>query len=164
MNLELTIEDERWTGLECLATRAIQAVLDHCDLDGDLCEISLLACDDARIADLNAEFREKTTPTNVLSWPAEDLSADEAGQTPASPSPDFTGEIALGDIAIAYDTCAREAGEAKKPMDDHVTHLIVHGTLHLLGYDHIRDPDATLMEGVEVAILGKMGIDDPYNV
>ncbi|CUK12761.1 Endoribonuclease YbeY [Ruegeria denitrificans] len=163
MNLELTIEDARWQGLEPLATRGIQAVLDYCDLDADLCEISLLACDDARIAELNAEFREKSNPTNVLSWPAEDLAADEPGQCPTPPAPDFTGEIALGDIAIAYDTCAREADEAGKTMDDHVTHLIVHGTLHLLGYDHIRDLDATLMETVEVAILGKMGIDDPYN-
>ncbi|WP_170385240.1 rRNA maturation RNase YbeY [Ruegeria atlantica] len=164
MNLELTIEDARWQGLEPLAKRAIQAVLDHCDLDADLCEISLLACDDARIAELNAEFREKSTPTNVLSWPAEDLAADQPGVVPVEPEPDFTGEITLGDIAIAYDTCAREAEEAGKSMDDHVTHLIIHGTLHLLGYDHIRDPDATLMEAAEVAILGKMGIDDPYNV
>jgi len=163
MNLELTIEDARWQGLEVLATRAIQAVLLHCGLDADQCEISLLACDDARIAELNAEFREKSTPTNVLSWPAEDLAADEPGQTPLTPEPDFTGEIALGDIAISFDTCAREATEAGKSMDDHVTHLIIHGTLHLLGYDHIRDHDATLMEGVEVAILGKLGIDDPYS-
>ncbi|WP_170332931.1 rRNA maturation RNase YbeY [Ruegeria arenilitoris] len=163
MNLEITIEDTRWQRLEPLATRAIQAVLDHCDLDADLCEISLLACDDTRIADLNAEFREKPTPTNVLSWPAEDLAADQPGQSPLQPEQDFTGEIALGDIAISYDTCAREADEAGKPMDDHVTHLIIHGTLHLLGYDHIRDEDADLMEAVEVDILGKLGLDDPYN-
>ena len=137
--------------------------MDHCDLDADQCEVSLLGCDDARIAQLNTEFREKASPTNVLSWPAEDLAADSAGQTPILPEPDFSGEIALGDIAISYDTCAREAAEAGKNMDDHVTHLIVHGLLHLLGYDHIRDLDATLMEGVEVEILGKLGIDDPYN-
>ncbi|WP_282152628.1 rRNA maturation RNase YbeY [Ruegeria atlantica] len=164
MNLEVTIEDARWQQLEPLAARAIKAVLDFCDLDAELCEVSLLACDDARIADLNAEFREKPTPTNVLSWPAEDLAADEAGRRPARPTPDFTGEIALGDIAISFDTCAREAADASKTMDDHVTHLIIHGVLHLLGYDHIRDPDATLMEGVEVEILGKMGIDDPYSM
>ncbi|RBW53051.1 rRNA maturation RNase YbeY [Ruegeria sp. A3M17] len=164
MNLEVTIEDARWQQLEPLAARALMAVLDFCDMDAELCEVSLLACDDARIADLNAEFREKPTPTNVLSWPAEDLAADEAGQRPARPTPDFTGEIALGDIAISFDTCAREAADASKTMDDHVTHLIIHGVLHLLGYDHIRDPDATLMEGVEVEILGKMGIDDPYSM
>ena len=164
MNLEVTIEDSRWQRLEPLATRAIQAVLDHRDLDSDLCEISLLGCDDARIAELNAEFREKPVPTNVLSWPAEDLAAEIEGQPPAEPSADFTGEIALGDIAISFDTCEREATEAGKRMDDHVTHLIIHGMLHLLGYDHIRDPDATLMEGVEVEILGKLGIDDPYSM
>lgn len=164
MNLELIIVDPRWQGLEALATRTVQAVLDHCDLEAELCEISLLACDDTRIAELNAEFREKPTPTNVLSWPAEDLAAETAGQAPELPTPDFTGEIALGDIAISYDTCTREAAEAGKLMDDHVTHLIIHGTLHLLGYDHIRDLDATLMEAVEVNILGKLGIDDPYNV
>ncbi|GAA6158814.1 rRNA maturation RNase YbeY [Ruegeria sp. HU-ET01832] len=163
MNLELTVEDTRWQGLEPLARRAIQAVMDHFHLQED-CEISLLACDDVRIADLNAEFREKPSATNVLSWPAEDLAADIAGQPPLSPTPDFTGETALGDIAISFDTCAREAAEAGKAMDDHVSHLIIHGMLHLLGYDHIRDPDATLMERVEVEILGKLGIDDPYTV
>lgn len=163
MNLELTIEDTRWQGLEPLAAQAIQAVLDHCDLDADLCEISLLACNDTRIAELNAEFREKPTPTNVLSWPAGDLAADQPGQSPLLPEPDFTGEIALGDIAISYDTCAREASEAAKSMDDHVTHLIIHGALHLLGYDHIHDADADLMEAVEVDILGKLGLDNPYN-
>lgn len=164
MNLEVTIEDARWQRLEPLATRAIQAVLDYSGLDDDLCEISLLGCDDARIAELNAEFRDKIAPTNVLSWPAEDLAAEVAGQPPAKPAPDFTGEMPLGDIAISFDTCAREASEAGKSIDDHVTHLIIHGTLHLLGYDHIRDPDATLMEGVEVEILGKLGIDDPYSM
>lgn len=163
MNLEITIEDDRWQGLTAVFRAAISAVLDHCGLDPEICEISLLGCSDARIAELNAEFREKSTPTNVLSWPAEDLTPDNPGQTPTAATPDFTGEIALGDIAISYDTCAREAAAAGKSMADHVTHLIVHGMLHLLGYDHIRDPDATLMEAVEVEILGKMGIDDPYN-
>ncbi len=163
MNLEISIEDARWQGTVPLARRAVAAVLDHCGVDCEICEISLLACDDARIAELNVEFREKPTPTNVLSWPAEELSAEEPGQKPTAPKADFTGEIALGDIAISYDTCAREAQEAGKNMDDHVTHLIVHGVLHLLGYDHIRDPDATLMEAVEVEILGKLGVDDPYN-
>jgi probable rRNA maturation factor len=68
----------------------------------------------------------------------------------------------LGDIAIAYDTCAAEAATAGITMADHTTHLIVHGLLHLLGYDHERDADATLMEGLETQILGKMGLSDPY--
>ncbi|WP_171100553.1 rRNA maturation RNase YbeY [Ruegeria sp. HKCCD7255] len=163
MNLEITVDDPRWDGLDSLAHKAVAAALDHIGLDAGLCEVSLLGCDDARIAALNAEFREKPTPTNVLSWPAQDLASQHAGGIPSLPQPDFTGEIALGDIAISYDTCAREAADSGKPFDHHVAHLLVHGILHLLGYDHIRDPDATLMERVEAEILGKMGIDDPYN-
>ena len=71
-------------------------------------------------------------------------------------------ESELGDIAIAYETCAREAAEQSKPMAAHVTHLLVHGTLHLLGFDHENSPDAALMEGLEVEILGKLGLSDPY--
>ena len=165
MTIEITIEDDRWAAsdLSVLAERAVEEVLRHVGLDPDDCEVSLMGCDDARIAALNAEFREKPKPTNVLSWPAQDLSPDEPGAIPQRPEPDFTGEIALGDIAISFDTCLREAEDAKKPFGDHVTHLIVHGLLHLLGYDHIRDPDATLMERVEVEILGKLGIGDPYS-
>ena len=70
----------------------------------------------------------------------------------------------LGDIALSYDTCAREAMQAAKPFADHLTHLIVHGTLHLLGYDHMTDGDAALMERIEVEILGNLGLDDPYSV
>ena len=76
------------------------------------------------------------------------------------PEPGFDSE--LGDIAIAFETCAREAAEGQKPLSDHVTHLIVHGVLHLLGYDHIRDEDATLMQAIEVEVLGKLGLPDPY--
>ena len=118
-----------------------------------------MACDDARIADLNAEFREKPTPTNVLSWPSEERSAEEDGarpEMPAGPDPE------LGDIAIAFETCERESVAAEKPMADHVTHLLVHAMLHLLGFDHIRDKDAALMEGLEVEILGKLGLSNPY--
>ncbi|MBO9448771.1 rRNA maturation RNase YbeY [Tropicibacter sp. R16_0] len=162
--LDIAIEDDRWqtAGLEALAERAATQTLAHQGVDADEAEISLLACDDDRIAVLNAEFRDKPTPTNVLSWPTQELAAAVAGGDPAQPEPDFMGELALGDIAISYDTCAREAQAAGKPMADHVTHLIVHGVLHLLGYDHIRDADATVMEALEVEILGKMGINNPY--
>ena len=124
--------------------------------------MSVLGCDDTRIATLNATFRDKPTPTNVLSWPDADLAPDTPGDPPHSPSADPDGTVSLGDIAIAYDTCAREAADQGKPFSAHVTHLIVHGTLHLLGYDHIRDLDATRMETVEVEILGKLGLPDPY--
>ena len=164
--LDILIEDDRWAALDLpsLAMPAIGAVLEQAGLEREVCEISLLACDDARIGVLNAEFRGKPVATNVLSWPAEDLSPDQEGAAPLTPKPDFGGEIPLGDIAIAFDTCEREAVEAGKSMTDHVTHLIVHGTLHLLGYDHIRDADATLMEGLETRILGRLGIDDPYRL
>jgi probable rRNA maturation factor len=100
----------------------------------------------------------------VLSWPTEDLAAAEPGGQPQLPEADVTGEIQLGDLAIAYDTCAREANDANKPLSDHLRHLVVHGVLHLLGYDHIRDLDATVMEALEVEILGNMGLDNPYTI
>lgn len=162
--LDTSIEDARWDdiALEAVAERVLAAALPEVGLSPDMCEVSLLGCDDSRIAELNADFRDKPRPTNVLSWPEEDLAADLPGGVPAMPEADFTGVIALGDIAIAWDTCAREAEAAGKAMQDHVTHLVLHGLLHLLGYDHIRDEDATLMEALEVRILGKLGVDDPY--
>ncbi|GGH23521.1 probable rRNA maturation factor [Cribrihabitans marinus] len=162
MQLDLTVEDPGWGDISPLVSRAVAATLDHLGIDAEQAEVSVLACDDARIAALNAEFRGKPAPTNVLSWPAADLGAERPGATPAQPAPDFSGALPLGDIAIAWETCRREAEAAGKPHDDHVTHLLVHGLLHLLGYDHVRDADATLMEGLEAAILGKMGIPDPY--
>ncbi len=164
MIIDLNPEDPRWTQLALAdhADKAFRTTLSHLNIDADLCEVSLLACDDTRIAALNADFRDKSTATNVLSWPAHDWAAETAGSQPARPQPDFTGDIALGDIAIAYDTCQRESDASGKEMTDHVTHLLVHGLLHLLGYDHIRDPDATLMMKKEVEILGKLGIGNPY--
>lgn len=159
--IDVLIKDERWQalGLDSLAIRASDAVLSHFDLIPEDWEICLMACGDARIAELNYEFREKPTPTNVLSWPSEERGVEIDGDPPISPQgPDPE----LGDIAISFDTCVREAEEANKPIEDHVIHLLVHGTLHLLGFDHIRDKDAALMEGIEVEILGKLGVDNPY--
>lgn len=159
------IEEPRWAEIDLpgLAEHAARVVLADQELDPDAWEISLLGCDDARIAALNADFRGKPTPTNVLSWPAQDLASEEEGGEPWFPEPFVEGQReGLGDIAIAYDTCAREAVEAGKPLRDHVCHLIVHGVLHLLGYDHIRDGDATLMEESEVRILAQLGIVNPY--
>lgn len=161
MLTDTLIEDDRWQALDLvtLAERAARETLSHLGLDPDAFEIAILACDDTRIADLNTEFRDKPTPTNVLSWPSEERAPERPGARPDAP----TGpDPELGDIAIAFDTCATEAETAGKPLPDHVTHLIVHGVLHLLGYDHIRDQDATLMEATEVEILGKLGIGDPY--
>ncbi len=163
--VDCVIEDARWeaAGLEALAEAAALATLADQGLDPALFEISLLGCDDPRIAELNGDFRDKPTPTNVLSWPSDERAAEVEGACPAAPEPGAPDwPEALGDIAIAYDTCAAEARAAGKPLADHVTHLIVHATLHLLGYDHIRDGDATLMEGSETRILAQMGLADPY--
>lgn len=164
MPIEIHMTSSQWAelDLDALAETAGRMTLDHLGLDADIVSLAVLATDDAEIAELNAEFREKPVPTNVLSWPASDLAPTAAGGQPEVPQPDVFGDIELGDIAISFDTCAREANAAGKRMSDHVTHLIVHGVLHLLGYDHIRDPDATLMQAREVAILAKLGIDDPY--
>ena len=162
MLTDTLIEDPRWSeiDLSALSERAAVATLGALGLDPSDWEIAILACDDARIAVLNTEFRDRPTPTNVLSWPSEERGADQPGARPKRPEPGL--DPALGDIAIAYDTCAREAQAAGKPLPYHATHLIVHATLHLLGYDHIHDADAALMEAQEVAILATLGLPDPY--
>ncbi|SFC36057.1 rRNA maturation RNase YbeY [Tropicimonas isoalkanivorans] len=163
-NVDVVIEAPQWedVGLHALAEKAVLATLRHLRLPDD-CQCSLLATDDARITVLNADFRAKEAATNVLSWPAEDLAADTPGGPPALPEADFPGEPPfLGDIALAWETCRAEADCAEKPLNAHVTHLIVHGLLHLLGYDHICDEDADLMERLEIEILGELGFPDPY--
>lgn len=162
MLTEVIIEDDRWqaAGLEDLAERAARMTLEHLGIDPGEWEISILACDDARISELNGEFRKRSEPTNVLSWPSAERAAETPGARPALPLPGPDPD--LGDVAIAWETCLREAAEADKSHADHVTHLIVHAVLHLLGYDHIHEEDATLMESTEVAILGKLGVSDPY--
>lgn len=171
--VDCVLEDARWEqigsggsvapGLEALAERAVAASLGHLGLPVAGFTVCVMGCDDARIALLNAEFRGKPAPTNVLSWPSEDRAAPTPGQTPALPVPGPADDPeALGDIAIAYDTCLREAEAAGKSAQDHVTHLVVHGFLHLLGYDHVDDADAALMERLEAAILATLDVDDPY--
>lgn len=162
MLTDTIIEDTRWDtlGMPALAERCARAALVHLGHDPDAYEIAILACDDTRIATLNTEFRGKPTPTNVLSWPSQERASSEDGGPPQEP--ELPMEAELGDIAISYDTCAREAVEQGKSLNDHSAHLLVHGVLHLLGYDHIRDLDATLMEETEVQILGTLGIDNPY--
>jgi probable rRNA maturation factor len=164
MLCDITLDDPRWSALNLdrLVAMAAGAVLARLGIDSEETELSVLACDDSRIASLNAEFRGKPSPTNVLSWPAEMRAAERDGDLPEPPEADPFGCLELGDIAIAYETCSREAEEAGKTLEAHTTHLLVHGVLHLLGFDHVRDRDATLMEGLETEILGKMGIEDPY--
>ena len=163
--VDTLIEDARWdvVGLAELAEQAARVTLADLGLSEEGFEISLLGCSDARIAELNADFRGKPQPTNVLSWPSDERGAERDGGVPDRPDPGAPGmPEELGDVAIAWETCEREAAEQGKPMRDHVTHLLVHGTLHLLGYDHVRPRDADLMEAAEVRILAQMGLANPY--
>lgn len=165
MIVDCLIEDHRWqaAGLEAIAEGAAAGVIAHLGLAPEGWAISLLGCNNARIAELNADFRGKPQPTNVLSWPSAERGAEEAGAMPALPAPDPVGEpVELGDIAIAYDICLGEAEAAGRSLHDHTLHLVAHGVLHLLGFDHERDADAALMEGIERTVLGKLGVADPY--
>jgi probable rRNA maturation factor len=159
LQIDLSLEAEEWHDLplEKMAIAGIGALLDRVCPGAGSVEVALLATDDARIAELNRAFRGKAQPTNVLSWPAEDL------EPPAMPAPDPDGVTRLGDIALAWETCAGEARVAGKPLADHILHLVIHGTLHLLGYDHQTEADAVRMEGLETEILGKLGRRDPYS-
>ncbi len=161
--VDTVCEDARWEtfGLATLAETAVIAAFADLGLAPQGFSLCLMGCDDMRIATLNAGFRGKHQPTNVLSWPSAHRAAP--GSTPDLPEPGLADDPEnLGDIAIAYETCAREASAAAKPMADHVTHLVIHGLLHLLGYDHATEADAALMEGCEVRILATLGLSDPY--
>ena len=135
--------------LRALAERAVGAAITHglgVPADADL---SLLFTDDAHMRGLNATWRKSDKTTNVLSFPAD-----------ASGSPGF-GPF-LGDLALAFETIDRESAALGLTFEDHLTHLILHGFLHLLGFDHAKDGEADRMEGLETAILGGLGIKDPY--
>ena len=119
-------------------------------------EIAVRLTDDAEVHTLNRDFRGKDKPTNVLSFPQ--VQADLLDTLSNSDD----GEILLGDIVLARETCAREAAEKGISIPDHATHLIVHGTLHLVGYDHKDDASATAMEALEVKALASLGIANPY--
>jgi probable rRNA maturation factor len=165
MELDILIEDTAWDALdlEAMARDATRATLHALSLDPDAYALSLLAADDARIAALNADFRGKPTPTNVLSWPAEERAAMTPGAMPDLPKADADcPPVELGDIALAHGTCAREAREGGKPLAHHTTHLIVHGLMHCLGFDHETEADAALMEQLETRILASLGVPDPY--
>ena len=122
---------------------------------GRAVEISLRLGTDAEVHALNAEWRGKDQPTNVLSFP---MTGPEALAEPASAGP----ELMLGDIILARGVCAAEAADKAIPIDQHAAHLMVHGTLHLLGYDHLDEAGAGDMEAREVRALARLGIADPY--
>lgn len=160
MAVDVVIQDARWAeaGLEALASRATDAALEHLGLVPDNWEVSVLGADDARIAALNGAFRGKAKATNVLSWPSAERRVP--GGVPEMPGMGDDSE--LGDLALAFETCRAEAEAGGLTFADHVSHLIVHGVLHLLGYDHETAGDAARMEELEAAILATLGIADPY--
>jgi probable rRNA maturation factor len=147
---------------EALADRAARAAMERTP-QGELLtvdatiEISIRLADDAEVQHLNAQYRQKDKPTNVLSFP---MIQPDLLDTVTTNSDD--GEVLLGDIVLAHGVCAREAEERGISITDHATHLIVHGTLHLLGYDHLGDDEAEAMEAIEIDALASLGLADPY--
>ena len=123
---------------------------------GAVVEVSVRLGDDNEVQALNRQYRAKDAPTNVLSFP---MVQPDLIETLANSD---DGEILLGDIILAHATCAREAHERGVSLEDHATHLIVHGTLHLLGYDHLQDEEADHMESLEREIMARLGLHDPY--
>ena len=119
-------------------------------------EVSVLLADDATVRRLNADYRGRDRPTNVLSFPMfEDALARSAGPSPG-------GAVPLGDIVLAFETVRAEAQAEAKPFPHHVSHLLIHGCLHLLGYGHESATEAAVMEGLERDVLAQLGIPDPY--
>ena len=141
--IDVEIEDEAWTqALPDAADLALAAATAAVTAAADLV---VLLTDDATVRDLNARFRNKDAATNVLSFPAGDMAGDH-----------------MGDVALAYGVCAREAAEQGKALAAHLQHLVAHGVLHLVGYDHEDDTDAEAMEAREREILAGLGLPDPY--
>jgi probable rRNA maturation factor len=139
--------------VEAIIHRAIQTAAEMVDADTGDAELAIMLTDDAGIRTLNANWRGIDKPTNVLSFPAL--------QPTGTPSPDDAPRM-LGDIAIAYETVRREADDEHKPFAHHLSHLAIHGFLHLIGYDHETDEEAGEMENLERKILARLGIPDPY--
>jgi len=153
---EVLVTAECWRtepNAEAVIHRAIEAAAQIADADVGDAELAIMLTDDAGIRTLNNNWRSIDKPTNVLSFPALQPTGDGG--------PDDAPRM-LGDIAIAYETTRREADEEQKPFDHHLSHLAVHGFLHLIGYDHENDRDAEDMESLEREILGFLGIPDPY--
>ncbi|MEV4934284.1 MULTISPECIES: rRNA maturation RNase YbeY [unclassified Sphingobium] len=157
------LHEEGWpdTDWEILAQRAVTAAIVHSPYasfatDEAFYEVAVKLTDDEEVHGLNRAYRDKDRPTNVLSFPM--VQADLLEGTANTDD----GEVLLGDIVLAEGVCAREAAEKGISIADHAAHLIVHGTFHLLGYDHMEDAEAEAMEALETQSLISLGISDPY--
>lgn len=155
LEIAVSLHDTAWldacADLEHRARAAVTAVLQHLAIREPL-EISLVFTDDAEQRVLNRDWRGKDRSTNVLSFPNMD---DDGPAVPGLPR-------LLGDVVLARETVTREAREQGKTLTDHTTHLLVHGTLHLLGYDHEAAEEAAEMEALERVVLERLGVADPY--
>ena len=145
---------------KALVQRAIATAASAVSTAG--CEVAIVLTDDSAIRTLNRNWRQKNAATNVLSFPVREnlprrLPRAEKQRAKIGRVPSL-----LGDIVIAYETTEREARAERKPFAHHLTHLAVHGFLHLVGYDHVADEEAEAMEGLETAILARLGVPDPY--
>lgn len=153
VSVDILVEDEAWAaepGLETLIGAAVEAAAARADAEiGAGSEVSVVLTDDARIRDLNRVHRGMDKATNVLSFPQDDPKADAYGPL-------------LGDIVVARETVLREAVDGGLSFRHHLAHMIVHGFLHLVGYDHMQDDEAEEMERLETAILAALDIPDPY--
>jgi probable rRNA maturation factor len=153
---EVLVVADCWQGepeAEAVIQRAIAAAAEAVDADVGDAELAVMLTDDSGIRTLNGNWRGIDKPTNVLSFPA---------LQPTAPSRPGDAPRMLGDIAIAYETMRQEADDEQKPFDHHLSHLAVHGFLHLIGYDHETEGEAEAMEALEQEILAQLGIPDPY--
>lgn len=159
LEIQISVEDDSWPEEGELQARVEQVLLASAEFLAETekqpfpahpLEVSLVFTNDEAIREINAEWRGKDTPTNVLSFPAYPL------QPGGKPGP------MLGDIVLARETIERESVELDKSIEIHLTHLLVHGFLHLFGYDHIETDDAVKMEALETRILATLGLSDPY--
>jgi probable rRNA maturation factor len=158
--ITLLVEDPKWRTHRGLAARlasAAEAARKAARLKGGF---TILLAGDRKLRALNLDFRGKDKPTNVLSFPGADGISN--GRTAGRLRSARLADAYAGDIALAYGVTKKEAKAAGKTMASHATHLVVHGVLHLAGHDHERPKQARVMEGLEVKILGRLGISDPY--
>jgi probable rRNA maturation factor len=153
-------EGTDWRHLFKVLARSTIAATPHANLATDpaIVEISIRLTSDAEVRTLNRQYRDQDKPTNVLSFP---MVQPDLLETIADTD---DGEVLLGDIVLAQETCAREANERGVTLQDHVAHLIVHGVLHLLGYDHMTETQADTMETIERDVMATLGLHDPYPV
>ena len=154
----IQIRCQGWTealdDVPALCRRAVDEAWRAASPGGGPAEIGIALADDAEAARLNARYRGLDRPTDVLSF--------ASGEKPGGIHRPGDPPVMLGDIVVAYETSARDAARDDKPLADHLQHLVVHGLLHLLGYDHETDDDARRMEAMEVEILRRLGVGDPY--